>query len=104
MSDTPFTGEEESVMTRNFLCCLYWESRNTLEVSKDGMRPREIYDKLGSEGITGENLKNQRSNILVQNNLKCGHITRNESTGKVKMTEAGNNYCYSNCGGAPAPD
>ncbi|MGC1929330.1 MAG: hypothetical protein WA667_10180 [Candidatus Nitrosopolaris sp.] len=87
---SPITSDNSLVSIGSWVAFdMEWEpetSRNTLEVSKDGMRPREIYDKLGSEGITGEDLKKQRSNILVENNLKSEYITRNENTGRVKMT------------------
>ncbi|MFZ0510993.1 MAG: hypothetical protein WAM14_05260 [Candidatus Nitrosopolaris sp.] len=67
------------------------------------MTPRDIYDRLGMEAVTGEDLKNPRVERLVTNNLKSHYITLNGSTGRVKMTDP-DNYCYSNCGGAPTPD
>jgi hypothetical protein len=64
MAYSPFTTPgEEQIATRNFLCYLYWESRNRPEVRENGMIPRDVYDQLRMEAVTGEDLKNQSRKV-----------------------------------------
>ncbi|MGC1932034.1 MAG: hypothetical protein WA667_23935 [Candidatus Nitrosopolaris sp.] len=105
MADSPlYSSDEEQEATRKFLCCLYLKSRKPRgrEV-RENVTPRDIYDQLEMEAVTREDLKNQRVERLVTKNLKIHYITYG-STGRVKMTDLGNNYGYSKCDVAPTPD
>jgi hypothetical protein len=96
------TGEEETV-TRNFLCILYYMSRGDSQIEKHGIEPLEIYAKLELNAIKDENLIRFRIKEIVQNNINRGYIEVIGFNDRVKITQAGNEYCYSNCGGAPTP-
>ena len=63
MTLNPFENDAiEEETTRRFLCCLHALSDKD---GFDGMVPRDIYNRLGYEAVTGEDAITQRVHWIV---------------------------------------
>jgi hypothetical protein len=96
------SGEEETI-TRNFLCMLYYMSRNDANIEREGMRPDDIYEKLRLKALTDPFLIRLRIEKIIRNIISNGYIKIIPHSEKLKITAPGNTYCYSHCIGAPTP-
>jgi hypothetical protein len=93
MTINPFeTDAVEEETTRRFLCCLH----NVSDKSDfDGIMPRDIYNKLGYETVTGEDSITQRVQWMVNSCMMAGYIEPVGDTDKINMTDDGHKHCLS---------
>jgi hypothetical protein len=104
MAMNPFeTAAVEENTTRMFLCCLHnLSDKNDF----DGMMPRDIYNRLGLEAVTGKDAIAQKVQWLVNSCLQSGYIEPVGNTGRIKMTANGHKRCLSGdpvyCSGLPS--
>ena len=90
MTLNPFENDAiEEETTRRFLCCLHNLSDKD---GFDGMMPRDIYNRLGYEAVTGEDAV---AESIVNSCTKKGYIEHTENTDKINMTDDGHKHCLS---------
>ncbi len=92
--DNPYV---EADMTKNFLCRLYNEDNNSIEVKTNGMNPFDIWHVLNYNAYD-QLVVPVILNQIISNNVDKGFITFNSETRRVYLTEAGRRWSELNCG------
>ena len=86
----------EDDMTDKFICTLYYQDRNRVEVRNNGVDPFDIWNKLHYNAYD-QLVVPIILNRLISNNKNRGLITYNSESRTVLLTEEGRLWGELNC-------
>src|SRR5712691_1073731 len=86
----------ETDMTNYFVCKLYREDHNNMDVIDNGMDPYEIWESLHYNAFD-ELVVPMILNRLISNNIDRGFITYNPESRRVLITTEGRRWGDSEC-------
>lgn len=86
----------EQDMTMRFLCELFFEDNNNIEVVENGMDPTDIWRNMRYKAFSDE-IVPQIIGKLVGNNERIGTISYNRDTNRVVLTNEGRTWGNLNC-------
>ena len=91
MSDMIDNPNLEVDMTDNFICVLYFQDRNEIDIRNNGMDPFRIWEGLGYRAFD-ERIVPLILNQLIHNNIRRKFIEFNDTTRRVLLTNEGRQW------------